>query len=161
VLYNIFEVGNLLDTKQVNRLTNKTVDYKEYDDMRILLENDSNQLLNIKKYVDNPFLPKSIANKLILFYFTSHETVNRTNLEGSAFVVKTSIFEDGKHLKRENISDSDLLLGKVYENSGFASATWLNLKTNARKLTKEVDEWFKKHGINDVNLRTDDYKNLT
>ena len=62
---NIFEIGNYEDGTG-NR------EYSiQYEQEQILFDSKTNQLIDIKKYIDHPLTPRLIANELLNFYNTT------------------------------------------------------------------------------------------
>jgi len=147
LFYNIFEVGGLL-------IKGDELE-KSFDNQSILFHFESNQILDIKQYIDNPFLPKTIADELMNFYSIDSTLVPYTELykENEILVIiETGIFE-------KRALNPDPQEGTYVEGSAFALETWLNLKTSANNLTLIINKWFSNHGIDDFNLRID-YKNV-
>ncbi|WP_282126998.1 hypothetical protein [Marinifilum flexuosum] len=153
LLYNIFEIGDLLKPGKKG-VFNVDIDFKEYDDFKVLFDSQSNQIWELKEFINNPFLPKEIADELISFYSIRCVLKDRKELEDSRakiIVLKSKCFEMGKI--SEKIEYPDFI-----EGSAIALESWLQLKSYSLKLTHTISYWFKKNGIDDINLRID-YKN--
>lgn len=156
VKYNLFEIADLYTTTEVDWRGQK-VNFSEYDDQPVLFERKSNQIADIKTYIDNPFLPKAIADRLMEFFTVSCEAVERTTLgqtRADIIVFTTGVFD----IERDAWNKPDAA-PYYLESNALAFRTWLNCKAHANGLMQEISDWFKKHGINDMNLRID-YKNI-
>lgn len=148
IYYNIFEIGNLLNNKTIHPLYKKEIDFNEYDDSPVFLDENSKQIMDIKKYIDSAFIPKDIADALNDFYVSFTSNVNFDTLtEGeTSVVVLNSTEEKDKY--------------KIFKQTNCeALKSWLNFKTHSNNLIKSIKIWFEKNGINDCNIRLD-YKNL-
>lgn len=149
--YNIFEIGDLL-RKGKGKYIWGNPSLSEFDDEIIILDHGTNQIWDIKSFINNPFLPKSIADELLNFYSRQVTVQKKSEQQYSKYVLLASgIFEKGK--VRQDYKDRDHFIGDAD-----ALKTWLNLKTYANNLSKILDKWFRSHGIKDINLRID-YKN--
>ena len=146
--YNIFEIGDLLGNKTLHNLTERTIDNSDYDDFPVYLDSGSQQIMDIKKFVDNPFVPKQIADKLFDFFVIKYEIIELSGLvenKTSAVILNSAENNDDfKNFKETNCE---------------ALKSWLSLKTHSKNLTKIISEWFLEKGIDDYNVRID-YKNI-
>lgn len=152
IKYNIFEIGDLLIRNEKSIFG--SLDFNEFDDMTVVFDNTSNQICDIKKYINNPFLPKNIGDQLMNFYSTNLTILKADSLrekEEKIVILKSGIFELEKI--EETMNPHDYL-----ESNALAMESWLNLKTHSNYLKKTFIEWFESNGIYDVNLRID-YKN--
>jgi hypothetical protein len=146
--YNIFEIGDLLENKTIHNVIKRTIDFNDYDDCQVLLDAESEQIMDIKKFVDNPFIPKQIADRLFSFFVTQSENIKSNNFgenKTSAVVLYTTEKIDNvKNLKQADCE---------------ALRSWLNLKTHSKNLTEAISDWFLEKGVDDYNVRID-YKNI-
>jgi hypothetical protein len=146
--YNIFEIGDLLENKTMHNVIQRTIDFNDYDDCQVLLGAESEQIMDINKFVDNPFIPKQIADRLFSFFVIQSEIIKSRDLgenKTSAVVLYTTEkIYNGKNLKQADCE---------------ALRSWLNLKTYSHDLTKAISEWFLEKGVGDYNVRID-YKNI-
>jgi hypothetical protein len=150
--FNIFEIGDLLIRNE--KSIHGSFDFHEFDKVKVIFNNTSNQICNIKKYINNPFLPKNISEQLMNFYSTNLTIVKADYLrekEEKIVVLKSGVFELEKI--EETMNPHDYL-----ESNALAMESWLNLKTHSNYLKKTFIEWFESNGIYDINLRID-YKN--
>lgn len=151
--YNIFEIGDLRDKNEKSSL-GMTTNLNEYDEKAVLFDRKTNQIWDIKSFIDNPFMPKKIADELINFYSSIFEIVKIEDLqknEEEIVMLKSRIFEKGRI--HEELNEGTLIKGNAV-----ALESWLNLKSFAANLTEQINKWFKDNGIDDVNLRID-FKN--
>ncbi|MNJ87457.1 hypothetical protein D3C87_49770 [compost metagenome] len=152
--YNLFEIADLFTTKEVD-FRGVPVNFEDCDDEPVLFDRKSNQIGNIKKFIDNPFLPKAIADKLINFYSPFSDSITREEIcrtPQNIILLTTNCFETEK----APINKTE---GSYYiKGNAIVFGSWLNLKAHSYELMKEINQWFVKHGIDDVNLRID-YKN--
>lgn len=150
--YNIFEIGDLKDKNEIS--LSMSLNLNEYDENAVLFDRNTNQIWNIKSFIDNPFIPKTIADELMNFYSSSFEIIAIDDLqknEEEIVMLKSGIFEDGRI--REELRDGMLIKGNA-----IALKSWLNLKSFASNLTQQINKWFVNNGIDDLNLRID-FKN--
>jgi len=154
VKYNIFEIANLYTTEEVDFRGNK-INFSNYDDQPVIFDEKSNQIANIKDFIDHPFLPKKIADELINFFSFNCEAICRQSLCGKnaeVMILTSGIFEAEKRPRNE-------ITGRFFINSdAIICSSWLNLKAHSNNLMEVIIKWFKQNGIDDVNLRID-YKN--
>jgi hypothetical protein len=149
VKYNVFEIAALLNNKAKN--INVTVDYCHYDDAKVLFSPNSEQIFDIIKFIDNPFIPKKIADELINFHNSGYELIDAIELMES----------DKKYVKinsRISFSDATQRSGKLIEGDMTSSMTWLNLKEHSNKLLQLLRAWFSENEVKDENIRVD-FKN--
>lgn len=152
--YNIFEVGSLYKTTEINPTTNKNIGFPDFDDEPVFFEEGSEQILDIKQFIDNPFIPKHIADCLLNFY-CSGTRVEELGEETLQFVAaESNILEEKDKLKEDVVKKAHVKIGKA-----FALRSWENLKILSFNLTEFVKKWFDEHGIKDLNIRID-YKNI-
>lgn len=149
IFYNIFEIGNMLNEENTDKLFEH--DNKEYDSCFVYLDQFTTQIMDVKKFIDDAFIPKPIADKLLEFYIIDTNIVEREEL-----------LSENENVEIVILSSKDnqaIILGPYKRTNCFALLTWLNFKTYSNDLIILLDKWFKKNGINDFNLRID-YKNL-
>jgi hypothetical protein len=152
--YNLFEIADLYTTTEKD-YRGAPVNFEDYDDQPVLFEMKSNQIGDIKKFIDNPFLPKAIADRLVDFYSQSSIPITREEISEtptSVILLTTNYYEKEK-------APSPVVKKRHYIKShALVFESWLNLKAHSHELMKAIKGWFLKHGIDDVNLRID-YKN--
>ena len=134
IAYNLFEIANLEENPKPLVLDVHSYS-KSYNDIEVFVSNQ--KVLDINSFVDNPFTPCSIADKLKPFYFESGEENSTT-----------------KHNKNTIVVLGDFT--NIPNNYSFK--TWKKFITYTRELKSEIEDWFKKNNI-ECNLRTKDFKN--
>ena len=147
ISFNIFELGSYdkIDSKGLNF---------QYNDEIILFHHKSNQLLDIKKFIDSPLTPTVIADQLFLFYNSSclYIDTERPEVDFEKFViVETGIWEE-KVLFNKNLKEN------LIEADAVAFLSWKNLKEYSKYLKIIIGEWLIKNGIDENNMR-EDFKN--
>lgn len=143
--FNIFEIGDLLQNKSINYWSEPT-NFKEYDDCKVFISFESDKFIDIKRFIDNPFIPRKIADRLLAFFVIETRTLTLDDLVNSSIVVINSSSQEMKYdfFKEANCE---------------AMKSWLNLKTHSNSLALEIARWFLSKGIDDFNLRVD-FKNV-
>jgi len=147
IFYNIFEIGKLLNNKEVTR-SGKTLNRGDYDNAQVFINGKCHNLIDINKYVDNPFVPRNIADLLVNF-----------RLNDSNAVSIDELLKNDNDIVVINSIDSEASFDKLMIPTCEALKTWLGLKSYSHNLIVEIEKWFKDKGIDDINLRID-YKNI-
>lgn len=144
ILLNIFEIGSY------DSIAGDGPN-KGYENESVLFDKDSNQIADIKKYLDHPLTPKSIADELLKLYNRMvHPVVHPRDFDYlKKFVwVSTGIWESNVCI--EDKKDANLL-----ESLELTFQTWLNLKETAIQLKRVIGQWLIDNGINENNMRED------
>lgn len=100
------------------------MDFSELHDSMVIFDYQTNQIWNIIEFLNNPFLPNSIADELTNIYSDCCQIITKDELgeEGAIVIVlKSGVFEPGK-LKVE-VPIYDLI-----DETALALESWLNLK---------------------------------
>lgn len=144
ILFNIFELGKYEtgDNSQQNL---------EYEDEVVLFDSGSNQILNVKKYIDHPLTPRKIADELIRFHNPLGYIVKREdpNLQIKNFVeISTGIWKESYMFK-------DIKNGDLIRPNTDAFMSWLNLKETSKALKNAIGNWLIENGIEENNIRED------
>jgi hypothetical protein len=148
IFYNIFEIGNLLKSKEVNKLSGKPLNRNDYDDAPVLINSKCKNLIDINQYIDNPFVPRNIADLLVNFRFND-----------LIAVCIEELMKDDNDIVVINSIDAEPNFDKLMIPNCEALKTWLGFKSYSHNLIIEIEKWFKDKGIDDINLRID-YKNI-
>lgn len=143
VTLNLFEVAkyDVLDKVGFN---------KNYEDVEVCFNQNSNQIANLKQYIIDPNTPKQIADELIRFHtFDSEYRSNSSNIAGDYQIVEL----------KSGILDENILLKtpkkRFIEGDAQCMKTWLNFKECSKQLRITIEDWLKLHGISQNNIRED------
>ncbi len=146
--FNIFELG-IYSSEDVSQ------EEEEYADEPVLFDSESNQILEIKKYVDHPLTPRKIADALLRFHNPKSSIVKRSDphLQIQKFIeIHTGIWTAEDVF--ENIGQGDLV------KPGFeVFLSWQHLKESSKELKVLIGEWLIDNGIKANNIR-EDFKNF-
>jgi len=124
----------------------------DLDNALILFDGHSNQLLPCKPFIDNPFLPKSIADKLLDFHTSGIVDHRRTDLTGQKVILlKSGILETGLI----GNASSNEPAGVYKESNAFAFKNWSNLCQCILNLEKAILDYLKKYKVKEINIRKD------
>lgn len=124
---------------------------KEFFEQQVYFSGGCNQLSDIKKYIDNPFLPQSIADELINFYSTRSEVIKVTHITPSQkLVIKTVFFSPNRH--DQSVLDTESIIRK---GNAFALENWENLKACSTNLEEALRKWLNKYKVSEINIRKD------
>lgn len=148
-IINVFEIADISRTKE-----NLWSEYS--DDLLICFENGSNQIFDIKSFIQNPFTPKSISDKLIDFYSTYHTSFNSDELHNIDIV--ECIIITSKHYEKTINTIEEEIPSLIYQQgNATALKNLLSLKTCANNLEISIENWLINNGIKreDVNIRHD------
>ncbi len=145
--------GTLFEIKNIG---NDDLEIEEFEDKPVIFKGNCNQVIDFYNFIDNPLTPKSIADELLKFYSYTHELVypynNEPNVTLRYVVMKTNVFIET--YKCKETKDSTL----YYYGDAFALSTWLNLKECCKQLEGKIVLWLNSKGINEINIRSNDYK---
>jgi hypothetical protein len=146
-IITLFEVNELVKGKQEQ--------FQSHMNFPILFDIACNQLLDIKRMIDNPFLPKSIADELEKFYSVLPSgRVNFENLNNESIkVIKSNVFENNGY-EAPNVTPPLLR-----EPHGFAFMSLENFMICSLKLEETLISWLKEYNVKEINIRKD-FKNI-
>jgi hypothetical protein len=130
----------------------KVIDsHPDYYQNPICFNGICNQLLNIKNFIDNPFLPKSIADELEKFYARNHYDVKKEELKGEhIIVVNTKHFETGIFERQDGNSHR-----VVKQSQAFALLNWANLIECSKRLETSIVNYLTRYKVKEINIRKD------
>lgn len=141
---NIFELKNL---ESINALQN-------FIDKPVAFSRTSNQILDIKKYITNPFIPISIADELTKFYSFNNGDIIAEQLEGEMIIVINSkVFEETDFQKLDNAQ------ARLRDPSAFAFQNFENLVECTKLLEKAIVSWLEKYKVDEINIRSYSWSN--
>jgi hypothetical protein len=136
---NIFEIKNL---EAIDLL-------HHFIDRPIAFSRTSNQILDIKKYITNPFIPSSIADELSKFYSFNNGDITADQVEGElVIVINSKIFEETDFQKLANGQ------ARLRDPSAFAFESFDNLIECSRLLEKAIVSWLQKYKVDEINIRS-------
>lgn len=137
---------------ELHELFNNNEFANEFEESPILFAYECNQLVNCRKFMNNPFLPKKIADKLLLFYNhrTRIESISDRDID-KVIILKTMHFEEGIFERKTNNQNMD----ELRTPSAFAFNTSTNFIQCSVDLEKEIISWLKKYRLEDINIRKD------
>lgn len=146
--FNIFEIGSYdeIEPQGLN---------KDYENEVVLFDTKSNQIMQLKGYINHPLTPKPIADELLLFYNrggTFLEAGRDDNYLNKFVVLHTGIWEDRVVFKTSN-------KGFLIQGNANVFTTWLNLKNHSKSLKIIIGNWLIENGITENNMR-EDFKNV-
>lgn len=130
----------------------KVIDsHSDYYENPICFNGICNQLLNIKSFIDNPFLPKYIADELETFYARNHYDVKKEELKGKNIIVVTT-----KHFETGIFERQDANSHKVIKQSqAFALLNWTNLIACSKRLEISIIDYLTRYKVKEINIRKD------
>jgi len=139
---NLFSAGEFTDN-------GKELSDKKYNDFKLFFTDSLSQIINFKKYLDNPFLPIEILEELKHFYNTSY---TREKSQGLFFIVITDI-------AAENQSNDDGADGLLLGNAR-AFQSWKVFKEDAHNLRFVISQWLKENEKPDDFVFTEKSNNI-
>ena len=137
VFLNVFELALL------NESDDDEINWKSFDDCVVYLSERQSVLDFIGDFVDNPFVPDTIANELLHFYVSKPKEKEMIH---------------GRFVILGDETDEVVNFHNCYETKSDAFKNWNSLKTHSERLTDTVRKWFKQNHIGNCNIRMD-YKN--
>lgn len=116
----------------------------------ICFSKNCNQVLDIKKFINNPFLPKSIADELEKFYSRNHINISIASLNGDKVIIL-----DSKHFEKGLFEIPDPKLRIIKQSAAFALLTYENFCTCSVNLENAIIKWLKIYKVKEINIRKD------
>jgi hypothetical protein len=121
------------------------------DETSVYYESNCNQLLNIKHFIDNPFLPKSIADCLFQFYSVRlNEIAGNMLPDPQIIVLKSNHFEKGIFHEFQRTAP-----GIFRQSEAAALNTWKTLTVAASDLQTAILKYLSENKVVDINIRKD------
>lgn len=123
-------------------------EHKDFFENRIYFNGNCNQLINVKDFINNPFLPKSIADELDNFYTMNCLPIRIQELGNKkVIIIKTKHFEKGifeNNEKREEI---------IQESNASALFNWASLIECSAKLESAINKYLISYQVKEINIR--------
>ena len=113
----------------------------------------SNQVVDIKKYIDNPFLPKDIADKLAGLYSSRMFELKINDLPETQIIILTT-----SHYEKALINNQESK-GIIKRSNATAISNWESLSTTAISIEAAIIKFLNRNKVTDVNIRRD-FKHL-
>jgi len=136
---NIFEIKNLAHVSIAVTYRHRAICFK----------NTCNQILDIRRYINNPFIPKSIANELAKFYCYGHmDLIASQVIHQHIIVIDSNTFEHNDFQLQSN----DHV--RLREPLAFAFESFDNLVVCVSLLEKSIVTWLEKYKVDEINLRS-------
>lgn len=125
------------------------------DSMPIYFKNDEKYPIFFNSYLNNPLLPKEIADVLRSFYSYDIGVCINENLNTKSYVVFSNLdfLESQTEISRVEKTQQLYYIFRdapAYENLG-------EFQKYSRLLKKKITEWYDRQGIDDINIREEDY----
>lgn len=137
---NIFEIACFDSVYKMNRLV-----YNEY---AVCFAENTNCVLDLSKFVNNPFVPQDIANILMSFH-VSELIVYEDKFLPDIFVMICNC-------KTDNLIDvNNCMIPKFQTVKGKDIQEWKDFKECCYSVSVALKDWFAKEGIQDCNIRLD------
>ncbi len=155
--YNLFEIGKLAEYGDTGYGSENDNDEKMmwltmtgYDEAKVVLDPSYHCFLNAKEFIDDAYIPSSVADALCLFTAKYSDIVEfpLKNYDNNKLVIVIPNGNVNRVLTYKRVC--------VIEN--FAFISWQNFKNMAHTLTESIIQWYTINGIKNPNLRMD-FKN--
>lgn len=149
-IMNVFEIASV--SKSVK------VDWKKHNDLPIYFESRSNQIFDLKKFIQNPFIPKSISDELVKFYSIHYDFFDASKEISADQDIVQAVIISSLHYDESYHSLPEFEQQSIYKNtSAVALQNWLSLTNCSISLQESITNWLINNGIKkeDVNIRTD------
>jgi hypothetical protein len=138
--YNVFEIA-------AYDKFDSSPDRKKYDYVVVTFDKSSNQLFNIKSFITHPLTPKSIADELLNFHATRNSKFQQPIHQVSVVEVKSGFFDP-------KVFTDDIKANR-FTSDARCMKSWHEFKLNAKNLKSSIENWLKKVGIEENNIRQD------
>lgn len=137
---NIFEIACFDSVYKKNKLV--------YDEYVICFEENTNCVIDLSVFVNDPFVPQEIANKLMSFHVSELIVYEDKFLPG--------IFVMICNCKTDNTIDVDnCMIPKFQTVKGKEIQEWKDFKECCYSVSVALKDWFAKAGIQECNIRLD------
>lgn len=124
--------------------------FEEWLDAPVFFEIGSNQIFDLNTYINNPFLPKSIADRLLDFSPNYYNILNKNSLYEKTKIV----FLETNISYPEDYNTSNTLEPSILnQGNSVAFYTWMSTIECAIQLEKCINDWINFHKINNLNIR--------
>ena len=136
----LFEIGDLLEKDPI---------YSDYDSEQVFFAKGTNQIIELKKHINNPLTPKNISNALNKFYNSHFDKVNYKDIKSELKYVKIETGNFKENMFNKKSEDSDFKLG-----NGLAYKSYLSFKTCCNDLEKAITSWKERNNV-PIQIRKD------
>lgn len=141
----LFELKNILDR---NRM------FEKFEDHPVLFAGTCNQFIDFHEFISNPLTPRSIADQLLSFHSSDYDNYLPEDLAmGDFTIINSEVFIPHFLVTKQEEGRA----GLHFQGDAFAAISWLNLRECSIALEKEIIDWLKSKGINDLNIRNEDF----
>ena len=124
---NLFEARFFLESK-------KELALEKYDELPLFFSDEVSQVINLKKFINNPVFPNEILEELKDFHNESFKPV-RPDIP--YFIIITDITTPDQN--------GEYPLEGLFKGSGEAFSSWLNFKEGADNLNFVIEQWIKEN----------------
>lgn len=154
VNYNIFEVGKLANYGDTGYYSENDYDREmmsrtkyEFDTAKVMFEEGVTKLFDLAPYINNPYMPKIVADELSLFIamFRCEVELPMETIVGRNELVLVRPYNNEKHFKMTHAVNIE---GDVYKS-------WSSFKGHSKALTDAIIKWYSDNRIKNINLRID------
>ena len=134
------------------------------DSMKIYLKEGEKFPIFFNSYVTNPLIPKEIADILKNFYSYGISISTAENLNKESHIIFSNLIFLEEQAQTNNIEEEEdnkserVQLYSTLKNVP-AYINFGELKKYSKLLQKEIMEWYKKQGVDNINIRNEDYLN--
>ena len=125
VVLTLFTAKNYIENK-------RELSLETYQDYKLYFTDNYNQVIDFKKYLNNPFIPEEIQLELKKFYNTGYTDVNPMQ---TYFILITG--NDHEIENSESKSDG------LYAGNGEAFKSWALFKESAHNLSYAIGQWIR------------------
>ena len=155
--YNIFEIGKLAEYGDTGFNSEKDSDREmtyrtmvEYDDARVVVDASYRAIIDVSRFIDDVYIPKSVSDELCSFAVKYADVLELPlpYYENDKLV----IINPGGFYSRKTTYQGVCML------QSYSCISWLNLKNSAKSLTSAIEKWYLDNGIDNPNIRID-FKN--
>src|SRR5258708_10798961 len=139
----LFEVPLIQATKDRSILD-------DLDNTPIYFHHNSNQIADLKSFIDDPYLPKSIANALLHFYTTGTNDIPIHELAGAKLIIlATNYFELG------SITGEVKNNAVLKQSNAKAFINWKELLFHIGQLETSIEKYLQSYKVAEINIRKD------
>jgi hypothetical protein len=132
------------------RATKDNAILEDLDNTPIYFHHNSNQIADLKSFIDDPYLPKSIANALFHFYTTRIIDIQTQDLVGSKLIVlATNHFEPG------SITGEEKSRAVLKQSTAKAFINWKEFLFHIGQLETSIEKYLQSYKVAEINIRKD------
>lgn len=119
------------------------------------MKKNNNQILNIKSFIQNPFIPQTVSDELVNFYLVDYTTFDTKEIKDYDEIECIVI---SNHYEPNVFTNQDDETSYRYKQCFIpALQNWESLKICSQNLETAIRKWLLTHGIQqkDINIRAD------